>query len=48
MVCVVDHYVIFTSLRPELSEVKPDFLVHRNLYLPRAIFVIVVITGVVC
>jgi len=45
---VVDQQVIFASLRLKLGKVESDFLVHRNLYLPRAVLVVTVIAGIVC
>lgn len=47
MICVVDHQEVLASLRFKFCKVKPDFLVHRNLYLPRAVFVVVVIGRVI-
>lgn len=47
MICVVDHQEVLASLRFKFCEVKPDFLVHRHLYLPRAVFVVVVIGRVI-
>ena len=47
MACVVHHQEIFSSLGPEFSKVESDFLVHWNLYLPRAVFVVAVIAWVV-
>ena len=48
MTRVVDQQVIFPSLRLKLGKVKSDFLVHWNLYLPRAVFVVFVISRIVC
>lgn len=48
MTRVVDQQVIFTSLRLKLGKIKSDFLVHRNLYLPRAVLVVTVIARIVC
>ena len=47
MICVIDHQEVLASLRFKFCKVKPDFLVHRNLYLPRAVFVVVVIGRVI-
>ena len=47
MVCIVDHQIVLATLCFEFLKVKSDFLVHRNLNLPRTVFIVIVICWII-